>query len=151
MKKIFQLNTTPNLTQLSEAKYLLQLADPSELDRLLLISRFDLAGSAFTVHKWQPPEDAGDAELTQNHGTWLTLKGIPSHRKNTQTFMSLCKGFGLFIKAEEAFNPVAGRITKVLIGNCDLFNILHFIPLQEGSICYTIQVESIGAPTLGKV
>lgn len=73
---------------------------------------------------------------------WIKLVGIPYHLFSEETVKSLIGRFGI-VKQFRRYGPTIGEHsrTRVLVDNCDVKLIPHFLPLVDlGGVVYRIRL-----------
>lgn len=91
---------------------------------------------------WSPGADTLSSSWFQRRPRWLTLVGIPYHLYSEETVKSLNSKFGV-IKNFSSVRPKLGglSISRVLIDNCDVRSLPHFIPLVDlGGVVYPVRL-----------
>lgn len=132
----------PEATVITNRRALLNVRGSVDRDKIINLVDFCMEDCRVSFSIWTPGIDTLSSSWFQKKQRWLTLVGIPYHLYSEETVKSLICRFGV-VKRFSSVGTVVGGLSgpRVLIDNCDVRLIPHFLPLVDlGGVVYPIRL-----------
>lgn len=132
----------PKITVLTKRRALMDVKNEEDRDKFVGLKCSNIRDAQVSFTSWSPGVDTLPSCWFRRQSRWLTFVGIPYHLYSEETVKSLTNRFG-FVKSFANLGPVVGDQSgaRVLVGNCDVRLVPHFIPLVDlGGVVYPVRI-----------